>query len=146
MGVSDNIGSGASRRFRFICHGSPGTVGITLSMFEDATTADLNNKWTSSIHAPNFSSVNIVGSALNAYRADSTNGFIGTGDFTGIVGTPPEIQALYIFGTNENGAVTARTYNRISFVAIHGGLLGFQVERLYNLVQSMRGLLGGGYL
>jgi hypothetical protein len=60
--------------------------------------------------------------------------------------TQPTSTGIIFFGTNENGSLANQSSKRYSFASLGNGLTASESVSLFNLVQTMRQQLGGGYV
>lgn len=80
------------------------------------------------------------------YDANSGSAFAQRASGVGNLGNRPTVGTMIVFGYNNNGAKTASSLKRFSFVAIHDGLTSSQAQALYNAVQTFRTTIGGGFV
>lgn len=80
----------------------------------------------------------------NICRANSTSPYqvLGFGTGQTNIGAPPNV-SCYVFRMNGNATITTK---RFSCVAFHDGLSLVDGKAFYDLIQSMRQQLGGGYV
>ncbi len=79
------------------------------------------------------------------YRASSTVPFAQIGSIATTGGVRPN-DPIIIFGASNSGVVSQFTNRTYSFEAVHFGLTSSEDQTLFNLVQSLRVALGGGYV
>ena len=67
---------------------------------------------------------------------------------TGTMSQVKQAVPVYLFTTYviDSDGTYGNTNSRISFAALHDGLTASESSALYNLVQTMRTSLGGGYV
>lgn len=148
VGEADNIGSGTSRRFRFAAHysGSGYARPVQSCFQDDDNTAIVGGVTMNDYTKGNFAAVQVIGTAFNNYWGDSTVGFIDAGNKTGASGTPPQNAGLRIYTSNEGGSLSTCSPRGLSFVAITSGMTKSETQTVYNLIQTLRQTLGGGYV
>jgi hypothetical protein len=84
-------------------------------------------------------------SSSNIYRARSNITHSLVNSTSTIAGSPPA-QAMYFFALNNNGSAYGFSNATASFGAVHLGLSQTDSATFYNLIQTMRTSLGGGYV
>lgn len=80
------------------------------------------------------------------YVANSSVAFNQRAGPGGAPGANKSTFAIHALAVNNQGAAQYPSHKRLSFAAIHEGLPSPAAQALYNLVQTMRQSLGGGYV
>jgi len=111
------------------------------------TTAGQGALSVAAVGAGFLSSSRTSASAINLYYAKSSTAFASVASGAG-TGGAPSANLLFIGCLNayQLGGPFNYSSNRYSFFALHGGLTAGQTHSLYNRVQSLRGMLGGGFV
>jgi hypothetical protein len=95
-----------------------------------------------------FISLNKTGTnALAYYGANSAHAFQTLGSSAAAGGSPPSAghQICFADGSTAGFPYGYTSQNNISFLGIHQGLTAGEAETLFNLIQTLRTALGGGY-
>jgi hypothetical protein len=88
----------------------------------------------------------ISATSSSIFKASSTVPHAVAATSTGASGTPQIHRDLWVFCLNNQGSPFGQTSKCFSFVGFHQGLTVAQSSEFFNLIQTMRVGLGGGYV
>jgi len=80
------------------------------------------------------------------YKASSTVAHVSLAGPGSTPNTPPTVYDIWAFCMNNSGGAFGETTKRFSFMGIHNGLTATESSTFFNLIQTMRTNIGGGYV
>ncbi len=148
-GVGHNYGCASNTSYTNDCVATLWVAGAGVFMDSYNTIVTTGGRYTITQVAvwKGLLSMNRTATAVfNAYWHKPAAGFVlAQGPYTSTGGTVPT-QPMYAFASNNSTAAAFYSGDRMSFLAFHDGMTFEQASIFYNLIQSLRTEIGGGYV